>query len=902
MTGKILKNTFYTLGILLTGISTCLRAQHPADSFPIMDLCQVNLNRTATKLSAANLSTVSPAILGFKWQTDDATTLKWRPQGITALNKACKKFVAVSWYGRYINNPFPCNGQNADYRDRGSRVSFVDVSNPDSMRYRHVLLVDENYNTFYDMHAGGILVVNDTLYVPDSRGSNDAMYVFPLDQIKQIPASFQSSFYNYGYLLARVPPIDSLPINPSFLAYDWDDQKIVAGAFQNCDPVNCNNPAANTLMWYRPGNVNRYSPFYDDILGKMQGLGSADTKFNNGKKDIWVSTSYGASNNSELYTFNYDFGINNQQNQSISIGNNYAVFDLPPGLEDIHLSSDNDTIWTLTEFSPNHPVCLPNSSNERYVFAFLRTDIHPPGACVDTIQLQQYIVSDSSLCSPDSLSYVASTNYVAYAQFDKSDNTWVELNSLSSPLSNSNRSVFMWVKQNTAVSTESQVLLGINTASGGNICNLQVNTSQQLGIYDGATAHYGNTIITDGQWHHVGYTYNENTGMTRIYVDGQNEFSFTDAQTVTASSLFSLGQEFDSGLSSSNFLEGILTEVTIWNEVLTAADIALLRQATVQYNHPNINKLLAYYPMHVSCGDDLTILKDISGNNYHGKGYGTIGTNGIDILSVERIEAIHGFDAVDHFDVQWLQGGNLLSNSKQLLLTAGNYTSGLYQMKLNRMPFEISDYWIIDFDYSYGIDTLAACDSLVWIDGISYSQNDTSATYTLNNSLGCDSIVRLHLTINTIDTNVLISGITATAQQANASYQWIDCNNNSAIAGANNQSYSPTQSGSYAVSVSLNNCTHLSDCIDISLTGNASIGHETIIVYPNPSNGTLRIDTDLNIKLQDISLNRLNGKGIAFKMTQNNGHIILKFDAVAGIYLLKIASDSGYCTTKIIVN
>ena len=90
------KNTnIYLVSFLLFSFN--LIAQQPADTFPIFDLCQLNLNRTATKLSAANLSTVSPAILGFKWQTDDATTLKWRPQGITAVNKGCKNpFIALS--------------------------------------------------------------------------------------------------------------------------------------------------------------------------------------------------------------------------------------------------------------------------------------------------------------------------------------------------------------------------------------------------------------------------------------------------------------------------------------------------------------------------------------------------------------------------------------------------------------------------------------------------------------------------------------------------------------------------------------------------------------------------------------------------------------------------------------
>ena len=49
------------------------------------------------------------------------------------------------------------------------RVSFVDVTNMNSIKYRHVLLVDETYNKFDSMHAGGLVYRKDKIYVPDTR-------------------------------------------------------------------------------------------------------------------------------------------------------------------------------------------------------------------------------------------------------------------------------------------------------------------------------------------------------------------------------------------------------------------------------------------------------------------------------------------------------------------------------------------------------------------------------------------------------------------------------------------------------------------------------------------------------------------------------------------------------------
>ena len=45
-------------------------------------------------------------------------------------------------------------------------------------------------------------------------------------------------------------------------------------------------------------------------------------------------------------------------------------------------------------------------------------------------------------------------------------------------------------------------------------------------------------------------------------------------------------------------------------------------------------------------------------------------------------------------------------------------------------------------------DLITACDSLTWIDGITYTSSNTTASDTLQTIAGCDSIVTLDLTIN----------------------------------------------------------------------------------------------------------------------------------------------------------
>ena len=48
---------------------------------------------------------------------------------------------------------------------------------------------------------------------------------------------------------------------------------------------------------------------------------------------------------------------------------------------------------------------------------------------------------------------------------------------------------------------------------------------------------------------------------------------------------------------------------------------------------------------------------------------------------------------------------------------------------------------------TFGVDTQTQCKSYTWIDGNTYTTNNNSAIFILTNSMGCDSIVTLDLTI-----------------------------------------------------------------------------------------------------------------------------------------------------------
>ena len=87
-------------------------------------------------------------------------------------------------------------------------------------------------------------------------------------------------------------------------------------------------------------------------------------------------------------------------------------------------------------------------------------------------------------------------------------------------------------------------------------------------------------------------------------------------------------------------------------------------------------------------------------------------------------------------------------------------------------------------------------------------------------------------------TAVSINGSQLIANQSSAVYQWLDClNNNISIFGATASSYSPNQSGTYAVSVSLNGCSDTSSCYAVTVTSSLVEEEEKafLSIHPNPT-------------------------------------------------------------------
>ncbi|MFT4754877.1 MAG: hypothetical protein ACI85Q_002440 [Salibacteraceae bacterium] len=199
-----------------------------------------------------------------------------------------------------------------------------------------------------------------------------------------------------------------------------------------------------------------------------------------------------------------------------------------------------------------------------------------------------------------------------------------------------------------------------------------------------------------------------------------------------------------------------------------------------------------------------------------------------------------------------------------------------------------------------GADIQTACDSLVWIDGITYYSNNSNATFTIVNAGGCDSVVRLFLTIQPIDVTTSSNWSSISANAVGMTYQWMDCSANSLIAGATNITYTATVNGSYAVIISNSTgCVDTSNCVNLTNVGINEAELIGISVYPNPTNDVLNIDKGTNASLE-ITITNSTGAVVYQSNTQNQTTTINMSNMATGMYVVTLKNELGKKIEKVV--
>ena len=204
--------------------------------------------------------------------------------------------------------------------------------------------------------------------------------------------------------------------------------------------------------------------------------------------------------------------------------------------------------------------------------------------------------------------------------------------------------------------------------------------------------------------------------------------------------------------------------------------------------------------------------------------------------------------------------------------------------------------------YSSVTDVHTACDAFTWIDGQTYTSSNNQAIHTLTDVNGCDSVIKLNLTLPEIDNTISATGYSVTSNEnGGATYQWLKCHDNYLpISGETNQTFTATQNGSYAVEITKGSCIDTSECMSIQPVG---IEEETdinsISIYPNPTHGKVVVNTN---GVQEVSINVFNtlGQNVYRNKAMASTQIEFNLPEPKGIYIVELKVDNNVKQYKLI--
>ena len=184
-------------------------------------------------------------------------------------------------------------------------------------------------------------------------------------------------------------------------------------------------------------------------------------------------------------------------------------------------------------------------------------------------------------------------------------------------------------------------------------------------------------------------------------------------------------------------------------------------------------------------------------------------------------------------------------------------------------------------------------DTYAWdngvLNGIPFTQAIGTTTYSVigTNLSGCSNTDHIDVTVFALpDTSITLNAGSATANDTNATYQWINCTTGVLVPGETSQSLS-NYSGYFALVVSQNGCQDTSSCFLLSTVDVHSSIIDDIRIYPNPSKGKFFIDLGSETEGTLLVMDSMGKQVVSCRLQGEICKVSLP-NATSGIYFLKI--------------
>lgn len=174
----------------------------------------------------------------------------------------------------------------------------------------------------------------------------------------------------------------------------------------------------------------------------------------------------------------------------------------------------------------------------------------------------------------------------------------------------------------------------------------------------------------------------------------------------------------------------------------------------------------------------------------------------------------------------------------------------------------------------------------------------------LTNENGCDSIIKIMLTLHNVDTLInFVNGELVANDSLSVFYQWIDCAHNTPIENATDFYYKPPSTGTYAVIITDSfGCIDTSECFEVLVESTTFSAFDfNASIYPNPANDLLTIETNKQIPDALIEIITVDNKSVYSSKLISSKTLIILPELPSGFYYLKVKSKSKIYLYKIII-
>jgi Peptidase family M28/Secretion system C-terminal sorting domain len=239
----------------------------------------------------------------------------------------------------------------------------------------------------------------------------------------------------------------------------------------------------------------------------------------------------------------------------------------------------------------------------------------------------------------------------------------------------------------------------------------------------------------------------------------------------------------------------------------------------------------------------------------------------------------------------------------------------------------VSDLEQILMDYTFDLNpivvnpgTTASDHSRFWNQGYSavlvgesWETNDQTPDYHTSNDRSNDidyqymteitklvaAYVATKSSLVNVDNTVTQNATIVTSNDSTGSYQWYNCDTDSAIVGETNQTFTPITNGNYAVEVSNGTCTERSACINVNTLTTEQFTINDIKIYPIPVSSILSIDNNTG---EEISIDIVDISGKLYKTLKSvkTMNSVDLSTTAAGVYFVTVSSASKSLTHKIV--